>query len=324
MKVIKPQRLKKGDVIGVISPSAAIDAKFKRQFQRGVGFLEELGFMVKVGKNVFRRHFYSAGTAAERVADLHDMFLDPSVKAIIQSQGGETANEMLDLIDWKLISKHPKLFCGMSDGTVLLLSIFAKSGLVTLHGPDLLWGFGRGCRDYEKDSLINFLLSGEVGVVPPDPGHKVPAASINSSKRWRSWRGGCASGRLIGGNLGVICRLRGTAYEPDYKDAILFIEAVGVDVECLAMNFAYLHQAGIFAKVRGIVLGYCDQNVMKDKRSNRPVGEVLAEAASSYQFPILEIGEIGHNTANANLPIGVMASIDADRLVLSIDETGLR
>ncbi len=141
MDIIKPKKLKIGDTIGIVSPSGYIAPELKPQFDNGVKFLESLGLRVKIAKNVFKRYYYSAGTVNERVSDLHEMFADPEVGAIIQSQGGETANELLDHLNWELIKNNPKIFGGMSDGTTLLLSIFAKTGIITLHGPDLLWWY---------------------------------------------------------------------------------------------------------------------------------------------------------------------------------------
>ncbi|MFA6376544.1 MAG: LD-carboxypeptidase, partial [Candidatus Paceibacterota bacterium] len=108
MDIIKPKKLNKGDTVGIVSPSAFIADELKPQFQKGVEFLDSLGLRVKIGKNVFKRYFCSAGTVDERVSDIHEMFSDPEVKAIIQSQGGETANELLDHLDWELIRNNPK------------------------------------------------------------------------------------------------------------------------------------------------------------------------------------------------------------------------
>ena len=321
MEIIKPKKLQKGDTIGIVSPSAYIDESFKPQFKKGVEFLESLGLRVKITKNVFKRYYYSAGTVAERVSDIHEMFADSEVKAIIQSQGGYTANELLESLDWELIRGNPKIFGGMSDGTTLLLSIFAKTGLVTLHGPDLLWGYGREASEYESDNLKNILFEGKAFKVKPDPGHKVAADSVNSSKLWKVWRGGVATGKLLGGNLSIIQRFSGTEFEPDYKGAILFLEAVNKTVEDLAPLFAWLRQSGMFAKIKGVVLGYfCTNSARESALSNRPVGEIFLEAAKDFDFPILEIGEIGHNTPNCNLPVGAMARLDAGNLDFSIIE----
>lgn len=320
MDIIKPKKLKAGDTVGIVSPSGFIAPELKPQFDSGVKFLENLGLRVKVGKNVFKRYYYSAGTVEERVADIHEMFADPEVKAVIQSQGGETANELLDSLDWNLIKRNPKIFGGMSDGTNLLLSIFAKTGLITLHGPDLLWGYGDGTNDYETESLRRCLLGGAAFKVCSDQGHIVSPESLNSSKKWKCWRQGYAEGRLLGGNLSIFQLLQGTDYMPPLEDSILFLEGYCNTAENLARRLAALRQTGVFGKIEGLVLGYFFGNAMPDPVSNRPIGEIALEEAAGYGFPILEIGEIGHNAPNCNLPVGAMARLDAANLEFSIIE----
>lgn len=81
---------------------------------------------------------YSA-TPQEKVDDLHNMFLNPDIKAIICVQGGNTSNSCLSLIDWDIIKRNPKIFTVISDISVLLNSIYKKTGLVTFHGNDVIW-----------------------------------------------------------------------------------------------------------------------------------------------------------------------------------------
>jgi len=320
MEIIKPKKLQIGDTVGIVSPSAFIGQELIPQFNAGIKFLESLGLRVKIGKNVFKRHYYSAGTVGERVDDIHGMFADRQVKAIIQSQGGETANEILDHLDWDIIKRNPKIFGGMSDGTNLLLSIFAKTGIVALHGPDILWGYGRGVDGYELESLKHVLFSGNPFQIRPNDDHKVSEESVNSSASWRCWRQGLAEGRLLGGNLSIIQMLMDTEFMPPLQNSILFLEGYCNSAEDLARRFAALRQAGVLGQVKGIVLGYFFGNKMPGPQSDRPVGEILLEASSGYDFPILEIGEIGHNIANCNLPVGAMARLDAANLEFSIIE----
>jgi Uncharacterized proteins, homologs of microcin C7 resistance protein MccF len=320
MDIIKPKKLKAGDTVGIVSPSGFVAPELKPQFDSGVKFLENLGLRVKVGKNVFKRYYYSAGTVEERVADIHEMFADPEVKAVIQSQGGETANELLDSLDWNLIKRTPKIFGGMSDGTALLLPIFSKTGIITLHGPDLLWGYGDGTNDYETESLKQSLFVGKAFEVLPDSKHEVSQESSNSSKAWKCWREGISEGRLLGGNLSIIQTLQGTGFEPPFKDTILFLEGYCHNVENLARRFTALRQTGVFKKIKGVVLGYFFGNTLPDPLSNRPVGEVMLEASAGYDFPILEIGEIGHNIPNCNLPVGALSRLDTGKLDFSIME----
>ena len=72
MRVVKPKKLQKGDLIGVISPASSPDDLTK--INLGVSYLEKLGYRVEVGKNVGNYHGYLAGNDQERLDDLHYMF----------------------------------------------------------------------------------------------------------------------------------------------------------------------------------------------------------------------------------------------------------
>src|SRR5487761_487347 len=111
MNLLKPSRLAKGDTIGIISPSSPHAGMIPERFRRGVKALEDLGYRVKIGKNARNVSGHKAGTKEERVEDLHNMFEDPDVRAIITTIGGYNSNELLDLIDYGLIRRNPKIFC---------------------------------------------------------------------------------------------------------------------------------------------------------------------------------------------------------------------
>ena len=133
MEIIKPEKIKRGDVIGIISPSSPVSDKYK--LDAGVSYFEKMGYRVKVGINAMKERGYLAGTDDERLEDIHRMFLDKEVKLIICLRGGYGASRLLDSIDYDIIRKHPKIFCGYSDVTVLQNAFFCKTGLVTLAGP---------------------------------------------------------------------------------------------------------------------------------------------------------------------------------------------
>ena len=162
MKIIKPKKLQKGDTVAIVSPSGSVPDKLKNQFNKGVKFLENLGLKVKIGKNALKKFYYSGGTVAERLNDIHDAFSDKEVKAIIMSTGGASANHLLEGLDFGLIRDNPKIFCGISDGTTLLNPIFSKSGLVTYHGPDLIFTFGLPMSSTVRENLKKTLFDGLV------------------------------------------------------------------------------------------------------------------------------------------------------------------
>ena len=86
MRITKPNKLKKGSLIGVISPASSPDDL--STVESGVNYLEKLGYRVEVGKNVGLNHGYLAGTDQERLEDFHYMLRKKDVKAIFCVRGG--------------------------------------------------------------------------------------------------------------------------------------------------------------------------------------------------------------------------------------------
>lgn len=322
MKIIKPQKLQKGDAVAIISPSGFVPDELKNQFDNGVKFLESLGLKMKIGKNALKRHYYSSGTIEERLNDIHKAFADKEVKAVIMSIGGESANQLLDGLDFDLIKKNPKIFSGISDGTTLLNPIFSKTGLITYHGPDLIFTFGEPVSEIVKENLIKTWFEGNVRELKPNPNWK-GLDELNKNEKYKGWqcvRKGKAKGKLIGGNITCLVNLENTAFEPDYKDAILFLESYMLNIAALDQAFIHFRQAGVFDKINGLILGHFYGSRMEDKSQDREVSDVILEITKDYSFPILQIGELGHNVENYVLPIGCRAKIDTWKKRFLIEE----
>jgi len=105
--------------------------------------LEQMGFRVKMGDAVAKRHIYTAGTVEERLADLHGLFADDDVAGVICARGGAGAGWLLPRLDLDLLRGHFKPFIGYSDVTYLHL-VFNALALVTFHGPMVAWEFALG------------------------------------------------------------------------------------------------------------------------------------------------------------------------------------
>ncbi|MDE5830919.1 MAG: LD-carboxypeptidase [Clostridia bacterium] len=50
--------------------------------------------------------------------------------------GGYNCNSVFDYLDYDVIKNNPKIICGYSDPTSIINMIYAKTGLVTFHGPN--------------------------------------------------------------------------------------------------------------------------------------------------------------------------------------------
>jgi muramoyltetrapeptide carboxypeptidase len=323
MKPIKPPKLRDGDCVGVFSPSWPVTQDAKQQFERGVESLKSFGLNVKLAEHTLGRYYYSAGTREERLADFHSLWEDPEVRLVLMSQGGNTGIQLLDGINYDIVSENPKILAGISDGTTLLNAVHARTGLVTYHGPDLIWTFGLEMTPQFQENIIKTFFQGDVGHLRPNDNWKHQKKTGLHYTGWKCIREGQATGRLVGGHIRVLANTILAGYGPQLKGAILFLE--GTDNVGRTDSFiTALRLHGVFDKIAGVILGWFDDSELEEKEMNRSVSEVFLENTEDYDFPILEIGELGHNVANYVFPIGCKAEVDATSLKLSIAESTVR
>lgn len=301
-----PGKLKRGDTVGIVSPSTPVGEEFAEQLEKGVAFWEFLGFNVLIGEHVRSATLGYAASPEEKAADINRMFADDAVGAIHCSQGGATANACLPFLDYDAIRVHPKIFVGMSDISVLLNAIHHKTGLVTFHGIDLMWGLGRKLSSYDRQEFISRLIDGQIGAIPP-------------SQERKTVRSGVAEGKLLGGNIHALLKLAGTPYFPDLRGSILFLEAVGVKPENCDSLFRQLAQMGVFDHIGGVVVGFI-LGLQDDEGAPAQMEDVLMEVTAAYDFPILKTEDFGHNCPNTVLPVGGRLRLNADEKTMEIVE----
>jgi muramoyltetrapeptide carboxypeptidase len=144
--IVRPLALRRGDTIAIVSTSWGGPGLLRERFERGIDALGKLGYRTRVMKNARAVsdgvRDWLAGSRDQRLADLHDAFEDPEVQCVLSAIGGNHSAQLLEGLDLDLIREHPKLFCGYSDTTTLLLALHGRTGLVTVYGPALLPEFG--------------------------------------------------------------------------------------------------------------------------------------------------------------------------------------
>ena len=209
-------------------------------------------------------------------------------------------------LNWQSIEANPKIFLGISDITVLLNAIYHKTELITFHGNDVMWGFGRKPTEYDKQEFVMRLMDAGIGNITPH-GER------------RTVRGGAAEGFLLGGNLHCLLKLAGTPYFPDFTGAILFVEAIDITLEGCDYLFQQLKQMGVFDKISGAIVGYID-GLQTDSKAMLQMEDVLFRVTAEYDFPISKVNEFGHNCPNTVLPVGGKVKLDADRQTIEITE----
>lgn len=296
-----PPRLRSGDLIGLISPSSPV--KDEARIMRGLSYFMDKGYYVRVGWSVGAKDGYLAGPDYWRARDIHDMFEDTRVGAIIATRGGYGSARLLDQLDFDMIAKNPKIVIGFSDITALSLALLARTGLITFAGPMLAAEFAEDL-DAATEKMFWEILT-----------HRRPARILASGNE-TIMRPGRAEGRLIGGNLAVLCSLIGSNYLPDFKGSILFLEDVGENVYKIDRMLLQLKYAGILGSVAGIVLGRF--TAIPEDAPNRDLDEVLREYLLPLNVPILADYPFGHIPNKLILPIGAQVRIDSDGVPLTL------
>ena len=309
----KPAKLSKGDAVGIISSGFRILQDVDLQY--GIERLAALGLTVKPGQAILKQHGYFAGTDLERAADINQMFADPQIKAIFQLRGGFGSARLLDLLDYELIAKNPKIFIGMSDTTALLLAIYHKTGLVTFHGPNA----GREWPAFTQE-YVQALLFASQPVTLKNPEPKTDDL-ISIEDRIQVIRPGQAVGRLIGGNLAVLTSIIGSSYLPDFQNAILFIEEVNEAPYKIDRMLTQLKLAGILDKLAGIIVGKCincTPNHPGSTYGSFHTLQVLHDHIFPLNIPAWYGAMISHEKRMFTLPIGQDVTIDAQSGSISI------
>ena len=208
---IIPKGLIKGDVIGVTGPAGSIWNK--AHITKIEKILKDLGFKTKLGKTLYEQDGFLAGNDQMRANELMDMFQDHSIKAILTMRGGWGCARILDLLDYNVIAKHPKIIMGFSDITSLVNAIYVKTGLVTFHGPCGYSSWG----EFSTNEVIKSVVVGAP--------YKMKNPSDNTEDL-KVWSEGKAQGKLVGGNLTVVLSMVGTDFEPNWENKILFLEEI--------------------------------------------------------------------------------------------------
>lgn len=312
MRIIKPKRLKPGDVIGIISPASSTDDFTK--VNRGVAYLEKLGYRVEVGKNVGQESGYLAGSDAQRIADIHEMFRNKNIKAIFSIRGGYGSGRLLDKIDYKIIRNNPKIFVGYSDINALQIAFFAKTGLITFAGPMVAVDFHDEVSKFTEEVFWRTITSNKpVGRIKNPRNEKVYV--LNKGR---------AVGRILGGNLSLLTSLNGTEYFPKMKDAILLLEEVNEAPYRVDRMLNQLRLSKVFKQIKGIILGHFVDCVESDPTKRTfSLNEVIIEYFQGLKIPVVYNIRHGHVKENITIPYGLRCVVNASRDYVEITENAV-
>ncbi|MFC1580253.1 LD-carboxypeptidase [Thermodesulfobacteriota bacterium] len=292
--LVKPNPIHRGDRIGIVAPGGPVT---REELQSGILFLESQGYRISPAPHLYARKGYLAGDDENRLQDLHMMFQDPAVKAVLCARGGYGTLRLLDRIDYGLIRDNPKIVAGYSDITALLLALYKMNGLVSFHGPLV--------KDLAKNENRNMMAFLEMAT-SDDP----VEVDLHETTCLRQGR---AAGPLLGGNLTLISHLVGTPYMPSLSGAILFIEDRGESLYRIDRMLTHLHLGGMLKDLAGLIAGQ-----FEDRGDAMDIGPLLMERTRG--IPVVTGMPLGHGDLNQPLPVGMRVRLDTDKMTLTVSE----
>ena len=294
-------KLKHGDEVRVIAPSRNLTEVRQDVHHHAIDFWKKEGFNLTFSKNSREVDKFHSSSIASRVEDIHEAFLDPNVKMVITCLGGFNANQLLRHLDYDLIAKHPKILCGFSDITALHNAIYAKTGLVTYHGPHYgTFAFDREA-EYTRKAFFDCVMNDMPIVVTPS----------EAAAKYHTIQEGACEGTIIGGNLCTLNLLQGTPYMPDMRDKVLFLE----DDNIMGPYFSYefdrnlesLLQIDGADTIKGIVFGRFDESC---GLTIETITDIIQDKVPT-DIPVIFGADFGHVFPMITFPIGGTAKIYA-------------
>ena len=316
---IFPKKLQEGDEVRIIAPSRSLKIIAKDHTDYAIKVLEDMGLKVSFGKHVSESDIFYSSSIESRLKDLHEAFADENVKAILTVIGGFNSYQLLKYIDYDLIKRSPKIFCGYSDITALQNAIYSKTGLVTYSGVHFSSFAMQKCFEYCLKYFRKIFFDKSIIDIKPSDFWSDDAWFLDQEDRTFHKNNGYvvlnvgeAEGNIIGGNLCTFQLLHGTEYMPSLENKILFLEDDAAAGENCVVEFdrnlqSLIHQPH-FETVKAIVIGRFETKFGMDLKKLKLLINSKQELKN---IPIIANADFGHTMPMFTFPIGGKCKIKA-------------
>lgn len=277
--------LRKGDKVGIIACSDGVGFEGRNQINDLKLQLENLDLKIVLADTIYKGQNLFSGTPLRRAEQLNSFFRNKEIKMIFDPSGGDSANQILEFIDWKLVSSNPKLYFGMSDLSVIINSIYTMTNNSACHF--YINNILKSQNNYFHELFYNSMFQGKSDLF---------------DFQYEYIKGKNLSGVVVGGNLRCFLKLCGTKFFPNPEGKILLLESLGGNETRIASLFYQLRQIGYLNKINGVILG--DFRQMKNENISPSVEELILEVTDDIDIPIIKTSEIGHVNNGKAIMIG--------------------
>jgi len=336
----RPKRLKKGDTIGIITPSFAGNVVLRDKFETGVEFLRSQGFDVLLGDLTakFKNDGYRSGTPEERAQEFNAVYKNPGVSCIIFSIGGSNSGSLLEYIDYRFIRNNPKIVCGYSDATAIHCALQKVARLCTFYGPAVIPSFGEFPAPHEitldcwesqmglKDTFASYAFPrpeaySDHFIDAADSKWKTVKREFKQNEGWQNIRDGNAKAPIFAYNLNTLVSLAGTKYFPDLKNSILCLEQMDTDMAKEERQLHQLKLMGVFKHVKALIVSKAER--FSNLNASFDHNELLLEIFHKENFPIITNFDCGHTHPMLTIAQGVECEISASADNVSVLQHGM-
>lgn len=265
--------------VGIISPASSVMNLYPNRVRNGIRFLESQGYKVKFGEFSYEMCGYYSASKEKRIDDINMLLHDHEIDIIMASIGGYNSNQLLDSLDYNLIKKSKKIFCGYSDITAMLLAIHFRTGIKVIHGPtflpeiceypspyDYTLEYFTKALSYEqfayKEPLYNISQYRDWG----EDEKEMISKQKSKPTRWKIYNKGSAYAKIIGGNLQTLALLIGSEYCPVsfFENKILFLEDCCERLARVDAILQSLKLKGVFDVIQGLIIGKFTNNEINE------------------------------------------------------------
>ena len=297
-----PPYLKKGDTIGIVCPSGTLTAK---KAATCISTLEAWGYKVKIGKTLGTQHHYFSATDEARAADLQEMLDDKNVQAVLCGRGGYGMSRIIDLLDFKKFTKHPKWVIGFSDITLLHNHCTEVLKTASLHAP-MAAAFNNGQSNNEWVLSLKNALQGKKA------NYKAAPHALN--------RIGKTKGKLVGGNLTLVAHAIGSVSSLKTKNTILFLEDIGEYKYNIDRMMLQLKRSGMLKNLAGLIVGGFTQTKDSDPAFGATAYEIIQAAVAEYNYPVCYDFPVSHDKENYALKHGIEYALEVTAKKVNLKE----
>lgn len=282
--------LRKNDKIGIISPAGRVT---EEDTYFAISTLKSWGFEPVIGENCFGSYGCFSGKPERRKNDLQAMLDSDDIKAIFCTRGGYGLAQIINDLSFEKFKKNPKMIIGYSDVTVLH-NAMANLQVPSVHAP-MLRGFST-----TPANILNHIKNILVGEFPT---YRIDSHPLN--------RCGEAKGEIVGGNLSVFFGLRGTRFDLDFKNKILFIEDIAERAHQIDRILWNLKIGGVFEQISGLIVGQFT-NCLEDESLKQTIHESIANIVDEYNFPVCFNFPAGHVDDNYPIVFGIPSELKVE------------